>query len=69
MSNFEPLVTMLREVKGIQQLTDISELKDAIAASLDLNFENRDQLAAAKQVLDLHQGATQRTVRFLRVAS
>lgn len=69
MSNFEPLVTMLREVKGIEQLTDISELRGAIAASLDGDFENPDQLDAAKKVLGLHQGATQRTVEYLRIPS
>ncbi|PQJ27859.1 3-deoxy-D-manno-octulosonic acid transferase [Rubritalea profundi] len=69
MSNFEPLVTTLCEVKGIKKLTDASELKAAIVDSLDKNFENPDQLDAAKQVLDLHQGATQRTVEFLRVIS
>jgi len=69
MSNFEPLVTMLCEVKGINKLTDTSELKTGIIASLDRNFENPNQLDAAKKVLDLHQGATQRTVEFLRVIS
>jgi 3-deoxy-D-manno-octulosonic-acid transferase len=68
MSNFEPLVTTLCEVKGIKKLTATSELKSAIVASLEKDFENPEQLAAARNVLGLHQRATQRTVEFLRIS-
>ena len=68
MSNFEPLVSMLCEEKGIVKLTDASDLKNAIMLALDRGIDNSEQLAAAKKVLALHQGATQRTVDFLRIS-
>ncbi|MEO1856581.1 MAG: glycosyltransferase N-terminal domain-containing protein [Rubritalea sp.] len=66
MGNFEPLVSMLCEVKGIEKLAGASELRAAIVSSLGKLFKNPEQLVDAKQVLNLHQGATQRTIDFLR---
>lgn len=68
MENFEPLVSMLCQVKGLIQLKTASELPSAILSALEKRFDNPEQLSAAKQVLGLHQGATKRTVEFLRVS-
>ena len=68
MENFEPLVSMLCQVKGLVQLKTASDLPSAILSALEKRFDNPEQLSAAKQVLGLHQGATKRTVEFLRVS-
>lgn len=67
MGNFEPLITMLREVNGIEVLNGASELPEAIDRALRCDFIDSNQLVNAAGVLKSHQGATQRTVNALRV--
>ncbi|MFC4993276.1 3-deoxy-D-manno-octulosonic acid transferase [Rubritalea tangerina] len=65
MSNFEPLVSMLREVGGIECLGSGAEIGEAVRRAL--SGACSQGVAAAQQVLELHQGATRRTVEALRV--
>lgn len=68
MSNFEPLITMLRKVRGVEVLSGPAELTDAVGRALERDFIDSDQLENAKDILKSHQGATQRTVNALRVS-
>lgn len=57
MSNFEPLVSELREAGGIKIVTNREELLQA------LRSPDRGQIPAARKVLERHTGAVERTVR------
>ena len=68
MSNFEPLVSMLKKAKGIVSVESPSELAGAIDKLLNDNYPSTTMLDDAIGVLKLHQGATARTVKALRIA-
>lgn len=65
MGNFEPLMSMLREVSGIICVEGGGVLTAALGELESANVEQ--QVARAREVLELHQGATLRTVNALRV--
>lgn len=65
MSNFEPLVTMLREAGGIEMLSSARCLPDALSAILE-NPEKSGLMAdRAQEVLSVHEHAVMRTIEFL----
>ena len=66
MSNFEPLVTQLREAGGIKMFSNEHELVVSIQELLDDTLQGgKNQAQAALKVLESHQGATGRTVEVL----
>ena len=66
MKNFEPLVTQLKDVKGIMTFSTKQEMLDLVRLLLDDNTQLRStQTQAALKVLETHQGATSRTVDLL----
>ena len=69
MSNFEPLVSMLHEVGGIICLRSADLLENVLRKVLQGELGTDAQLSNGIKVLELHQGATLRTVRALRVKS
>lgn len=59
MANFEPLVSELKEAGGIRMVNDRGELLEAVKNLLD---DPAEQVAAARKVLEKHDGAMQRTI-------
>jgi 3-deoxy-D-manno-octulosonic-acid transferase len=66
MENFEPLVSMLIEAEGIWSFEDAGEIRDLVPELLHSDLSGN--LQRAIEVLDAHQGATDRTVENLRVS-
>lgn len=66
MSNFEPLVSMLKKAQGIVSLESADELPAALEKLLKGEHRSPTMLDDALKVLELHQGATLRTVHALR---
>jgi 3-deoxy-D-manno-octulosonic-acid transferase len=64
MENFEPLMSHILAAGGALQVTDQADLTDAIRASLAPDTRERLTRAASK-VLEVHNGATARVVRWL----
>lgn len=67
MSNFEPLVSMLKKANGIVSVASADRLPAALEQILKGEHRSPTMLDDARNVLELHQGATQRTVHALRV--
>jgi 3-deoxy-D-manno-octulosonic-acid transferase len=65
MSNFEPLVTQLREAGGIRMFRNKKEMVTMVRELLDNSERSNKQTEAAHKVLETHQGATRRTVEIL----
>ena len=66
MENFEPLMTELREARGVATVADENDLPGVLAGLLG-DREERDRMtAAASKTLHEHEGATTRTVLALR---
>lgn len=59
MDNFEPLVSELQRAGGILIVENRAELISAIQGLLT---DSKDQVSAAKKVLERHQGAIKRTI-------
>jgi 3-deoxy-D-manno-octulosonic-acid transferase len=66
MSNFEPLVTQLKDAGGIRTFTTQQELLDSVRDLLDEHSQaTTKQTDAALKVLKTHQGATRKSVEVL----
>ena len=66
MSNFEPLISQLRESGGIRIFHTKEEMLDDVRELLDGKSETRiKQAEAALRALDSHQGAAQKSVEVL----
>lgn len=65
MGNFEPLMTMLRERKGVYMLDSSDQIADTVSALLSDISLRETTTTAAKEVLSLHQGAVERTVNLV----
>jgi len=66
MRNFEPLITQLKQAKGLIEFENKSELIESVRKVLaDKEQQNERQTKAALKVLESHQGATLRTVKKL----
>ncbi|YCM46136.1 glycosyltransferase N-terminal domain-containing protein [Verrucomicrobiaceae bacterium 227] len=60
MANFEPLVSELKAAKGIRMVEDREQLLQALR---ELLTDASTQVAAARKVLEKHDGAMARTIR------
>jgi len=60
MANFEPLVSELKSAGGIRMVADREELLKALR---ELLADASGQVAAARRVLEKHDGAMERTIR------
>jgi 3-deoxy-D-manno-octulosonic-acid transferase len=65
MDNFEPLVSELQRAGGIWMVENRAELISAIQGLLT---DSKDQVSAAKKVLERHQGAIKRTIDLFSLA-
>lgn len=66
MENFEPLATRLTDSGGCFRVEDTATLATALRIALTKGHELQRGIAAAGEVLHLHDGATARTVELLK---
>ena len=67
MSNFEPLITMLRAKGGVKMISSEGELSHVIENLLDDQKERKKMTAAAREVLVLHEKAVAKTLDLVYV--
>lgn len=66
MRNFEPLISQVKQVGGLVEFNNQSELLDSVRDLLvDKTGKREKQAASALKVLESHQGSTIRTVKIL----
>jgi len=68
MQNFQALVDQLKQVGGVKQVKDGSELAENIGSFLENREVFAEQSAKALAVLKIHQNATSRTVEYLKAS-
>jgi len=67
MGNFEPLITMLREGDGVKMLKDVEALSDVLTDLLNDPLECEMMIQHARQVMECHTRAVEKTIAMLRL--